>query len=588
MGHLQSRRLAQYNRSVVLNLIRLSGPIAKANLAERSGLAVSSVMNIVGSLSSQGLVRMVGMGPSTGGRPPVLLEIDPDAYCAVGAAFSTDGVEAVVIDLAGDLAAETCLPLQGPLDVNTVTETIVEAVDQVVRLAHVDRGRVLGVGVACPGPVRDGRSIVGVPTFSDWRDVPLAESLEHLLGLPVTLDNDANLAALAEFRYGAVRQGCVDSLVYVYADYGIGCGVVIDGSVYRGRDGTACEMGHTVVDVDGPQCRCGSYGCLEAVASVCSIVRHSALTGKLGATGALRQLVHGDWDRVDFAAVRAAIEGGDPVALAALDTAIAYLAVGITNVVREFRPQIVVLGGRLLDAGPNVFDRLRDAVDSRPAFWDLEPVPLVASDLGDQVATIGAAALVLEDFFNVPERLLKGEAVGQAFEPALDRAPEVSERERASSAASGGDARIAWAGNLRPECPRVRSGAPVVIALDVRLEPAFAESEPSAKILLHWDRVALFGGKWPRPKNSPMSLVKRHGTDCTYRLSLGPLPPGKYEFAAHVLGANELWVRSAGGTDVNARVEVVRDREPARSRADDGENIVRHAPRQIDSETLTG
>ena len=240
------------------------------------------------------------------------------------------------MDLLGSIRSETVLPIQGGRDPASVGATVVEAANQVIRLARVDSASVLGAGVGCPGPILNGRVVVGVPAFP-WNLEPLADQLERSLGLPIILENDANCGALAEFRHGAgaSREG-LDSMVYLYVDHGLGVGIVIDGRVYRGADGTAGEIGHTIVDVDGPLCLCGNYGCLEAVASVESVVRRTIAASKLGGLTDLAERVGGDWDAVSFEVVMEAVDANDPVATGALDAALAYLAIGVANLSRSF------------------------------------------------------------------------------------------------------------------------------------------------------------------------------------------------------------------------------------------------------------
>jgi predicted NBD/HSP70 family sugar kinase len=552
----QPARLARYNRAVVLDLIRRFGPISKSELAERSGLAISSVLNALASLSRRGLVRMVGLGPSTGGRPPTLVELNPQAHYAIGVNIRVTVVEAVLLDLVGDIVAETVLPLQGGLGVDAVIATVVEAVDQVVRLGHIDPGRVLGVGVGCPGPVRNGRVVVSAPALSGWRDVPLAEQLERRLGLPVTLENDANLGALAEYRHGVGRtRGQCDSLVYIYADHGIGAGVVIGGKVYRGVDGMAGELGHTVIDVDGPPCICGNYGCLETFASVSSIIRRTVVAAKLGETTSVGERSGGDWDAVSYEAISEAVEQGDAVAQQAVNQAVAYLAVGVANVIRQFSPQVIVLGGQLFDQTPYTAERLRTSLANRPVFYAPAPTTVLVGELGARAASVGAATLVLENFFGVPEQVMSFEPVARALEPAFERAPVWPLEAQDGALLAPSKTRVRWAGNLQPIFLRVRSGEPVTVTLDVLLEDGNADDETGLKVLLHWDRVALFGGNWPNPKNSPMHRVQAEGLKATYSVTLGALPPGKYEFVAHVLAANDMWV--PGPREPNGRVEVL-------------------------------
>jgi predicted NBD/HSP70 family sugar kinase len=310
----------------------------------------------------------------------------------------------VLLDFLGKVVTEASLPLHGCIEPDVVLSAVVKAVEQVLDRSHIDREHVLGVGVGLPGLVRGGRVVVAVPALPEWHDVPLAKQLEQRLGLTVTVENDANLGALAEYQYGAkARDRQWDSLVYVYADRGIGAGIVLDGKLYRGADGLAGQLGHVVIDVDGRQCTCGNYGCLEALASVGSIVRRAVLAAKLGGSTSLGARVKGDWDAISYTAIMEAVAEGDPVAIAAVDEAITYLAVGVSGIMRQFRPQVIVLGGQMFDQRPGVFKALCHAVDNRPSFYGVEPTGITMGELGVRAPSIGAATLILDSFFAVPE-----------------------------------------------------------------------------------------------------------------------------------------------------------------------------------------
>lgn len=569
IGQQQSARLARYNRAVVLDLIRRLGPTSKSELAERSGLAVSSVLNILASLSRRGLIREVGFGPSTGGRPPTLIELDPEAHFAIGVNIRPTYVEAVLIDLVGDIRSETVLPAQGGRDPESVAGTVVEAVGQVIRFGRVDLARVLGVAVGCPGPVTAGRIVVGTPGLPGWEGVELADRLETLLGLPVMLENDANLGALGEYRHGAwAKQEHHGSLIYLYADHGVGSGIVIDGSLYRGVDGAAGEIGHTVIDVDGPPCVCGNYGCLEAVASVGAIIRRTVAASKLGGTSSLVEGLGGDWDAVSFEAVMEAVDRQDPIATAALDEAISYLAICVSNVCRQFRPDIIVVGGQLFEHGGTTFDRLKAALERRPTFFGTAMSPVVLGDLGARAACVGAATLVLENFFGVAHQVMTSEPLSQVPQPAFEHPLVWPARAEDGVVLVRGNVGVDWAGDLRASTSKVRTGEPVTIMVDVKLDSNEASKTSEVKALLHWDRVALFGGNWTNPKNSPMHLISADGGEATFGVTLGSLPPGKYEYAAHVLGSNDVWVRTANPVEnTNGRVEVI----PSRAAVFEGE-----------------
>lgn len=540
----QPTRLAHYNRAAILNLVRRFGPISQAELAQRSGLASSSVVNVTRSLLRWGLLRSIGTGPSTGGRPPTLLEVNPGAGYALGVNVRAVGIEVVLLDLAGDIVADTFLPGRAG-DGSRVVATVREAVEQVLRLGSVDPGRVLGVGVACPGAVQDGRILAGTPEFPDWHAVPLADDLETALGLPVVIENNANLAALAEFRLGIGRDdpNC-RSLVYIYADHGIGSGIVIDGQLWRGADGMAGEFGHTVVDVNGRRCVCGTYGCLEAMASIRAVIRRVATNARV---------VDGVEGEISYPLVTEAVRAGDPVATAAVEEAMGYLSIGIANLERLIRPDVIAMGGDLFSEGPDMFARLsRIAADRSPLFGAAR-VRLAAGALGARAPSVGAGTVVLDAFFGVPERAITPETVEEEGKPAFESAPLWPVQSEDVAVGWTSDVVIAWAGELACSAERLRSSDPVTVTVRAQLQ---GEVDPGAvKALLHWDRVSLFGGSWPYPKNSPMRVAETDGDSVLYRVTLGSLPIGKYEFAVRLLGANEVWV--PGPREPNGRFEVL-------------------------------
>lgn len=565
MRRQQPARLAQYNRTVILDIIRRSGPLSRAELAERSGLAVSSVLNVVSSLTQRGLVRTVATGPSTGGRPPSLVELNASARYTIGANIRITGVEAVLLDLAGDIVAQTDSPLRGGLGVQSVMTALLDAVDQVLRLGQVNAERVLGVGIGCPGLVIDGRTVLGAPSLPAWERVPLAQYVEDQLNLPVVVENDANLGALAEYRRGIGRvQPGYDSMVYVYVDHGIGAGFVLHDKLWRGTGGMAGEFGHTLVDINGSACVCGSHGCLETIASVAAIVRRTTAAAKLGLGAAPAGRAGG---AVSIAAVLDAVDEDNPVATSALNEALAYLAVAIVNLDRQLRPATIVVGGELFSHGPDVFQRLQTAVDRRPQLYGSPPPRLVLGALGASAAAIGAGALVLEDFFGAPEDVIAGDGASARSEPEFDQLPVLSDEELAAGARSA-VARIVWAGNLQPMASRLEAGEALTVRLDVEYDGLNDEREPDVKVLLHWDRVPLFGSSWPSPKNSPMRPVQRSGARVTYELELDALPPGKYEYAVHALGVNDAWV--PGVRERNGRLDVLPRHSPDERGAENG------------------
>lgn len=561
MKEQQLSRVARYNRAVVLDLVRRFGPISKTDLADRSALALSSVLNIITSLSRQDLVRSVRFGPSTGGRPPALIELNPDARYAAGVHIHPAGVDAVLLNLAGDVVGQTSIPLEGECVEVSIAETAVEAVEQVLRLAHADPGRILGAGVG----------VVDVAAAGSLRS-----QLERTLGLPVSLDHSASLCALAEYRHGVGKDAPRDTLAFISADEDIGLGLIVDGKLYRGATGLAGSLGHTIVDLTGPLCRCGNFGCLDTLASVQAITRRVSVETKLNARVHRALALDGNTDDVTFAAVVQALEGGDAVVDTIVKNSIAYLSLGIANVISLLEPQRVVVGGGLFDEITSTFDVLREALASRRS-QSGRPCRVLRSQFGSLAAPLGAATLVLEEFFGIPEYVMNMEVPADQGEPSFEETLVWPRETPESILLAASTVQILHVGNMQPRCARVPFGESVTVTVDVTTDRPLSGGDSGVKALLHWDRVGVFGGSWPNPKNSPMHQVAHRDSAATYSITLGSLPPGKYEFAAHVIGANDLWAPADGGREPNGRLEVLPSRVFARElagRGDEGKEVV--------------
>ena len=232
------------------------------DLARQSRLSAPTVSNIVDKLIKRGIFNEVSLAPSSGGRPPVLLSIDPKAGYVIGIKLRADGLTTVICDLDAQIVAsrETEMSLVG----NPVAAilAIEQAVLRVLRDAVVPQSKVLGVGIGLPGIIDTDRGICNFSQLLWWRDVDLAGPLRKRLGLPVWVDNDVNTLAVAE--KGGDAPDARD-FVTLSVGRGVGLGIVIDRSLYRGANGAAGEFGHIIVEPGGAKCECGRFGCLEAI-----------------------------------------------------------------------------------------------------------------------------------------------------------------------------------------------------------------------------------------------------------------------------------------------------------------------------------
>jgi len=278
---------------------------------------------------------------------------------------------------------------QGP---EAVIKRIVAAIHQV--WPGDTNERVHAIGLSAPGPLDPWKGVIfNAPNLPGWSYVPLADILTKEFNVPTRLGNDANVAALAEYRFGAGRGH--DNMVYLTLSTGIGSGVINDGKLVLGAKGLAVELGHTCVDLNGPRCNCGNIGCVEAVAAGPAIARNAVNCIKAGERSAILDLVKGDLSQVSAATVGQAAQAGDPLAISVIQDAGHAIGAAIVSALHTFNPSRVVCGGGLTKMGDLLMRPIRETVPQRVMNPDFI-ADIVLAELGDDVALLGALALAIE------------------------------------------------------------------------------------------------------------------------------------------------------------------------------------------------
>lgn len=310
----------------------------------------------------------------------------------------------LALDIGGTKLAAGIVDDTGTLvDVIRTPTHVEEGPDRVVeRLLGLGRtllGRsavpVRGVGVGCGGPLDLERGLVlNPPNLPGWYDYPLAGRLEEALGLPVALDNDANAAALAEFRFGAGRG--TRQMVYLTISTGIGSGLILNGELYRGKRGNAGELGHLQVKYDGDPCNCGGRGCLETYASGTNIARRARERAEGHPESLLARLAP-EPQSISAETVLAALRAGDAVARQFWDETLDILAAGVASIVNAFDPERIVIGGGITNFGEFLFPPLRERVTRRAMPALMAGVDICPAELAEHVGVLGAAAVALRE-----------------------------------------------------------------------------------------------------------------------------------------------------------------------------------------------
>jgi N-acetylglucosamine repressor len=369
--HQQTR---VHNERLVVRTLYDLGPISRAEVARLTGLTRTTVSDVVASLLDEGVVREIGRGPSSGGKAPILLEVDDDARLVVGLDLGEEHFAGSLVNLRGEIRRTAELAVDGR-DGAAALDLVFDLLD---RLLDGTTAPLLGIGIGTPGLVDSRTGTIRRAVNLDWRDLPLGEIVAERYAVPVNVANDSQAAALAEYTYAGGDR--VPNLIAIRVGRGVGAGLVLRGALFQGDGSGAGEIGHVVVDDDGALCRCGRTGCLETVAGMRAIeARAAAVTGR----------------PTDLAAVRTAIAAGEPWAIAIADEAGAALGRAIAGLIGALDIRRIVLLGPVTDLGAPWLAAVRRDAGSRALALLADDIEIAVARPTTNVVIRGASALLV-------------------------------------------------------------------------------------------------------------------------------------------------------------------------------------------------
>lgn len=295
----------------------------------------------------------------------------------------------------GEILSREYTPTLPEEGVQPVIKRILTSVTTLVREADLPYSSLSAIAIAVAGAIDSQKGVVTAsPNLPGWHDIPLKDEIQISTGVTTFVINDATAAALGEHRFGAGR--AVNDLIYLTVSTGIGGGIIIHGKLYSGSSGSAGELGHMTIDLNGPRCACGNTGCLEVLASGKAVAREAQRLIAQGAKTSILEIAEGDAQYVTAQTVAAAAHKGDPVALAIIDKAATYLGVGLVNFVNIFNPEMIIVGGGMGKMGEMLLKPARKVVADRAFRLPAGAVRIVSSELGDNAGVFGAVAFVTD------------------------------------------------------------------------------------------------------------------------------------------------------------------------------------------------
>lgn len=379
----RNKTIRDINKQIVLNYIRTQSPISRADIARSTSLQRSTISAIVDNLLLDGYIDEIGTGDSTGGRKPTLLKLKEGTPAAIGVDVTPRNTTVVLADLGGKILKQEVFPTSS--DINFMDRQILE---KVVAFADEATDHELAVGISVPGVTDQKTGSISYIPYFQWVNWDIGVRIKEQTGLNVIIDNDANAVALAELWFGAPEIRRMRNFILVMVAEGIGTGIIIDGSVYRGENGGAGEFGHMFLTDNAPvNCSCGRRDCWEAHASEKSIVQRYADKHERPLNG------NSDAEKI----INLAINGESLAKSVLIDTA-HWLGIGISNLIIGFSPQAVVIGGGIARSWDLINSEI-ETMSRRSIRQELEQTLIMPSALGDSPTTLGSVSLVLARIF---------------------------------------------------------------------------------------------------------------------------------------------------------------------------------------------
>lgn len=384
------------NQLAILRTIRVLGPVSRVRLQRETNLSWGTITSSIKELLEKRVVEEIGAVNTGVGRRPVELDMNTAEHFVVGVRLGGSYIRSIVLDIKGNTTAEYREFVDARGSKERILEQLFESVDTILDNARIGLDNVAGIGVAAPGAI-DARAGICLyaPHHPNWRNVSLRQAFEKRFGKPCFMDHVNNCTALGQMLFGQGRG--IDNFLCILLGTGISAGIIINGEVYRGINCAAGEFGHMCIDPNGPECACGSRGCLEVYASGPALARIGRATAAKNPNSKITALTEGSLEEISGETVFQAAVEGDPDALKIFEDMGFYLGLGISNLIDLFNPERVILCGRVSQAHRFFLPSLEKEVGERA--WHISKKEIKVSSIAN-ASVLGAAGNVLQGIYN--------------------------------------------------------------------------------------------------------------------------------------------------------------------------------------------
>lgn len=382
---LSQEQIREINRVNIIHILREKKETTKQEISKILGLSIPTVTTNINALIEEGLVEVAGVAKSTGGRKPAILKFCENARFSFGVDITPDRVVVTLINLNYEMIREVQFDYADCKDLDGVLERIIDEAGKMLRSARIDKSQVVGMGLSLPGLVdEDNLTLNNAPNLGvkDYR----FDGFEAALGIKISIENEANVAAFAESTIGEAKDK--QNLVYVSITEGVGTGIIINDHIFKSTSKKAGEFGHMRVSTEERRCNCGRTGCWELYASKKALRRY-----------------YGD-SKARVSEIFSGVRSADPKAESAVKEYLKQLFVGVENIILGLNPEYVIIGGEMGKYEEEMTRMMGESVSLHSSFIEYEGTKILFSSLGDRSALMGAALLPLEDVLNYKRSVL--------------------------------------------------------------------------------------------------------------------------------------------------------------------------------------
>jgi predicted NBD/HSP70 family sugar kinase len=380
------------NTAKILEALRQNDRLSRVDLAEYTNLDKKTVLNITNKLLPKGMIRVLSRLADGAGRPKEILGINGDFGRYAGIDLGTH-LSGVIVNFAGRQITSQTIEVHNGMEPDTLIKLCNYLMEIMLKQAALRKYDLSGIGISFPGFTYRGS--VTSENYPKWRNIPIQELFQKRYNLPVYVDDSSRLMALAELWFGKGKT--CDDFIVADLGFGIGCGIVINREIFRGSGGKSGEIGHTIVDVKGPPCSCGSRGCIESFAAGWALSRDAAQIKRRHPDTLLNETKGGSGDVAGFSDVILAANLGDAYCTELLKKAGEYIGMGLSNAVSFFNPSKLIIGGRLIQNNEITLRTIIDTINQKCMKQNLEDVEITVSDLGGGASAWGAGIFCIQN-----------------------------------------------------------------------------------------------------------------------------------------------------------------------------------------------